>query len=164
MSYIDSIASALQTALCLQYVPSRSAERQTRPEVELSQNQDMIYPPVMLQKSPEQKVLVESSVNSVRVSVLFKKTDQVDQYLTNKYLRFIESQADDLKIIRKTPVSGYDFSFLITYQLVEQHGKPKLVQFVCDFVENTEKEVNSLKLKVSERATAVMKQWTDETK
>ena len=46
---------------------------------------------------------------------------------------------------------GYDISFLITNAHTEELHKHKLVDFVCEFMEEIDKEINELKLSVNTR-------------
>ena len=49
-------------------------------------------------------------------------------------------------------VQGYDISFLITNVHTEQMFKHKLVDFIIQFMEEIDKEINEMKLAVNSRA------------
>ncbi len=58
--------------------------------------------------------MVEASVNSVRISFSIKKNQEIEILLTHMLERFLSLRADKFQILRKKPIEGYDFSFLIT--------------------------------------------------
>ena len=49
-------------------------------------------------------------------------------------------------------IQGYDISFLITNFHTEQMYKHKLVDFIMNFMEEIDKEINDMKLAVNSRA------------
>ena len=93
--------------------------------------------------------LIESSINSVRVSIKIKKNMEIELLLTRMLERFMALRADRFEIFRKKPVhEGYDFSFLISAQHLLIYRKEELVNFVLEFVAGIDKEINELKLDV----------------
>jgi len=45
-------------------------------------------------------------------------------------------RAESFVVLRRTPVKGYDISFLVTNRNVEEMRKHKLVDFVVEYVTN----------------------------
>jgi hypothetical protein len=63
------------------------------------------------------------------------------------------------RVMRRKPVEGYDLSFLLTYSHCEEMYKHKLVDFICTFMEEIDKEINELKLTVNTRGRAVASEF-----
>ena len=133
--YLKCIQSTLEAALCLQNFPCQQVERQNKPEVEFSNNAELFLKPILICRNEHEKCYIETSVNSVRVSFKVKQTDHLDTLLV--------------------PMEGYDISFLITNFHCQQYVKPKLISFMCHFIEEINAEIHELKLLVNTRGRAV---------
>ena len=59
-------------------------------------------------------MLIETSFNSVRVSILIKQADDLEEILVDKFARVLMQRAEKFSILRRKPVEGYTISFLIT--------------------------------------------------
>lgn len=99
-------------------------------------------------RNENEQVLIESSVNSVRLSIKIKQADDIERILAHKLTRFFTSRAENFIILRRKPVTvfsptfplrmfsiltlrqGYDISFLITNFHAEAMLKHKLVDFI----------------------------------
>ena len=118
-------------------------------------------------------MLVEPSVNSVRVSIRIKQADEIEHILVHKFTRFLTQRAEAFFILRRkavpvcqdevdtavnkalTGVQGYDISFLITNFHTEEMLKHKLVDFIIQFMEEVDKEISEMKLFLNARARFV---------
>jgi predicted nucleotidyltransferase len=100
-------------------------------------------------RNENEKVLIEPSVNSVRVSIRIKQADEIEQILVHKFTRFLTQRAESFFILRRKAVKGYDISFLITNTHTEEMLKHKLVDFIIQFMEEVDKEISEMKLFVS---------------
>ena len=99
----------------LRYFPSQIVERQVHPEVEFQDNDTLLNEPVIICKSDTECCLIESSVNSVRVSVKIRKGNEIEVLLSKLLERFMALRADRFEIFRKKPAhDDYDFSFLVS--------------------------------------------------
>lgn len=49
-------------------------------------------------------MLIEPSVNSVRVSIRIKQADEVENILVHKFTRFLEQRAENFFILRRKPI------------------------------------------------------------
>lgn len=67
--YTDGIRAALARALCIQTFPDQHIERQSKPEVEVGDNPELLLPHVVVARSEGEKCLIEPSINSVRISL-----------------------------------------------------------------------------------------------
>ena len=115
----------------------------------------MLLNSVVIARNPNEKTLIESSINSVRISVKVKQADVIEQLLAPMFMRFLTQRAEQFFILRRKPVSGYDISFLVTNFHTEQMIKHKLIDFIIQFIEDIDKEVSEMKLSVNTRARVV---------
>jgi len=115
-------------------------------------------------RNENEKVFIEPSVNSVRVSIRIKQADEIEHILVHKFTRFLTQRAEAFFILRRKPIKvgwvifvpgllneadtyqGYDISFLITNFHTEQMLKHKLVDFIIQFMEEVDKEISEMKL------------------
>lgn len=127
-------------------------ERHNKPEIEVKSSKELILNPVVISRNEKERVLIETSVNSVRISISIKQADEIEKILCHKFTRFMMMRAESFIILRRKPIEGYDISFLITNFHTEQMYKHKLVDFVIHFMEEVDKEISELKLSVNSRA------------
>lgn len=60
--------------------------------------------PLVISRNENEKVLVEPSVNSVRVSIKIKQADDLERILCHKFSRFLMMRAESFVILRRKPV------------------------------------------------------------
>ena len=145
--------------MCLENFNSQVVERHVKPEVEVKTSKELLLTPVVVARNEKEKVLIESSINSIRVSIAVKQADEIEQILCQKFMRFMMMRAENFFILRRKPVEGYDISFLITNVHTEQMLKHKLVDFVIHFMEEIDKEISEMKLAVNARARIVAEEF-----
>jgi len=150
--YLNCVRSTLNAAMCLQNFGSQVVERHNKPEVEARQNKEILLNPVVVARNPKERVLIEGSINSLRLSIGIKQSDEVEAILCKKFMRFLTQRADNFVILRRKPIKGYDISFLITNFNTETMFKHKLVDFILQFMEEVDKEISEMKLGVNARA------------
>lgn len=134
-------------------------ERHNKPEIEVKSSKELILNPVVISRNEKERVLIETSVNSVRISISIKQADEIEKILCHKFTRFMMMRAENFIILRRKPIEGYDISFLITNFHTEQMYKHKLVDFVIHFMEEVDKEISELKLSVNSRARIVAEEF-----
>lgn len=147
--------SSLTAALSLSNFASQASERHNVPEVEAATSPELLLNPVTIARNENEKVLIEPSVNSVRVSIRIKQADEIEHVLVHKFTRFLTQRAESFFILRRKPVKGYDISFLITNTHTEEMLKHKLVDFIIQFMEEVDKEISEMKLFLNARARFV---------
>uniref|UniRef100_A0A3Q3JS74 Actin-related protein 2/3 complex subunit 4 n=1 Tax=Monopterus albus TaxID=43700 RepID=A0A3Q3JS74_MONAL len=157
--YLNAVRATLQAALCLENFSSQVVERHNKPEVEVRSSKELLLQPVVVSRNEKEKVLIEGSINSVRVSIAVKQADEIEKILCHKFMRFMMMRAENFFILRRKPVEGYDISFLITNFHTEQMYKHKLVDFVIHFMEEIDKEISEMKLAVNARARIVAEEF-----
>ncbi len=121
------------------------------PEVEARTSPELLLNNLVIARNKDERVLIEPSVNSVRVSIKVKKADETEDILVFKFSRFLSQRAESFFILRRKPIQDYDISFLITNTHTEQLLKHKLVDFVIEFMEEVDKEISEMKLFVRRR-------------
>uniref|UniRef100_A0A8C8FFH8 Actin-related protein 2/3 complex subunit 4 n=1 Tax=Oncorhynchus tshawytscha TaxID=74940 RepID=A0A8C8FFH8_ONCTS len=160
--YLNAVRATLQAALCLENFSSQVVERHNKPEVEVRSSKELLLQPVVISRNDKEKVLIEGSINSVRVSIAVKQADEIEKILCHKFMRFMMMRAENFFILRRKPKMiqlGYDISFLITNFHTEQMYKHKLVDFVITFMEEIDKEISEMKLSVNARARIVAEEF-----
>lgn len=145
--------------MCLENFASQVIERHNKPEVEAKQSKEVLLNPVTISRNKLERVLIEPSINSVRISVALRKMDEMDILLSKMFMSFLAQRAELFMVLRRKPVSGYDVSFLITNTHTESMFKHKLVDFLIQFMEDIDKEISEMKLSVSARARVVAQEY-----
>lgn len=147
--------SSLNAALCLDNFSSEIVERHNYPEVEAGNNPLAMLNRMHIARNENEKILIESSINSVRVSIAIKQADEIEHILVRQFTRFLTRRAESFFILRRVPVQGYDISFLITNTHTETMLKHKLVDFIIEFMQDVDKEISEIKLFLNARARHV---------
>ncbi|XP_054277556.1 actin-related protein 2/3 complex subunit 4 [Macrosteles quadrilineatus] len=150
--YLTAVRHSLTAAMCLENFSSQEVERHNKPEVEVRSNKELLLTPIVISRNERERVLIEGSINSVRISIAVKQADEIERILCKKFMRFMMMRAENFIVIRRKAVQGYDISFLITNNHTEQMYKHKLVDFVVHFMEEIDKEISEMKLAVNARA------------
>ncbi|KAJ5772433.1 Actin- protein 2/3 complex subunit 4 [Penicillium odoratum] len=161
-----SVRSSLTAALAISNFASQTSERHNVPEIEAQTSPELILNPLTISRNADERVLIEPSVNSVRVSIRIKQADEIEHILVHKFTRFLQQRAESFFILRRKPIKlagtiandlaqGYDISFLITNVHVEAMLKHKLVDFIIQFMEEVDKEISEMKLFLNARARFV---------
>ena len=102
--YLQCVRSTLTAALSLSNFASQSSERHNVPEIEAGTSPELILNPLTVARNENAKVLVEASVNSVRVSIRIKQADEIEHILVHKFTRFLTQRAEPFFILRRKPV------------------------------------------------------------
>ena len=149
--YYNCIKRTLHAAICVSNFPSQVVERHNKPEVEAQTSAELMHTPITIARSEQEVTFIESSVNSVRVSVSFQKADGLSELITRKYVGFLAQRAGKFNILRKKPIDGYDISFLITNDEAETMHKSKMIDFIIEFISSIDQDISSLKLATNNR-------------
>ncbi|CDR99122.1 probable ARP2/3 complex 20 kDa subunit [Sporisorium scitamineum] len=157
--YLSCVRSTLTAALTLDNFASQTVERHNVPEIEASSSLEVLLTPLTISRNENEKVLIEPSVNSVRISIKIKQADEIERILAHKFTRFLMQRAESFVILRRKPVRGFDISFLITNFHSESMLKHKLVDFIIEFMEEVDKEISEMKLSINARARIVAESY-----
>lgn len=178
--YLSAVRRTLEAAICLVNFNSQVVERHNKPEIEVRSSKELLLNPVIISRNEKEKVLIEASINSVRISIAIKQADDIEKILAHKFTRFMMMRADNFVILRRKPVKeshgqtinggkndqwkgnhvnnhqyveqGYDISFLITNFHTETMYRYKIIDFIIQFMEEIDKEINEMKLAINARA------------
>ncbi|KAL7753569.1 Arp complex subunit [Sorochytrium milnesiophthora] len=153
--YLTAVRSTLTAALCLENFASQVVERHNKPEIEAAVSKEVLLLPLVVSRNENEKVLIEPSINSVRVSIKIKQSDEIERILAHKFTRFLTQRAENFVVLRRKAVDGFDISFLITNFHTEQMYKHRLVDFIVQFMEDVDKEISEMKLSLNARARVV---------
>jgi len=166
--YLNAVRATLNAAMTLQNFGSQMVERHNKPEIEARQNKELLLTPVVVARNPKEKVLIEGSINSLRISIMIKQADDLEMILCKKFMRFLTQRAENFVILRRKVEKadnlqkgekGYDISFLITNFHIESMFKHKLVDFIIQFMEEVDKEIREIKLGVNARARVTAQEF-----
>ncbi|MFH4984533.1 hypothetical protein AB6A40_011242 [Gnathostoma spinigerum] len=137
--YLNAVRATLEAALCLEEFSSQIVERHNKPEIEVGTSKELLLTPVIVSRNKQERVLIEPSINSVRISIAIKQADEIEKLLVHKFTRFLCQRADNFIVLRRKPIPGYDISFLITAKHTQVMYKKKLVDFLIYFMEDIDK-------------------------
>ena len=147
--YLCLIRDTLDFALNLRNFPSLIYEKINRPQVEVKENAELLLKPIIISRNEDENVEIEPTINSVRVNIVIKKHADIEGLLMDIYSNFIMNRADKMEIYRKKPKDGFDVSFLITNYHLEIYRKEDIIDFIVEFIQDIEKEINDMKLIVN---------------
>jgi actin related protein 2/3 complex subunit 4 len=147
--YLCLIRDTLDYALNLRNFPSLIYEKINRPQVEVKENLELSLKPLVICRNEEEKVEIEPTINSVRINIVIKKHADIESLLMDIYSNFIMNRADKMEIFRKKPKEGFDISFLITNYHLETYKKEDIIDYIVEFIQDLEKEINDMKLIVN---------------
>jgi len=67
-------------------------------------SKELLGNPVTISRTKQERVLIETSVNSVRVSVCVKKMDELEAILCKRFMRFLTQRAEHFLVLRRKPI------------------------------------------------------------
>lgn len=102
--YLLAVRRTLEAAICLINFNSQVVERHNKPEIEVRSSKELLLNPVIISRNERERVLIESSINSVRISIAIKQADDIEHILAHKFTRFMMMRADNFVILRRKPV------------------------------------------------------------
>ncbi|CEF66222.1 Actin-related protein 2/3 complex subunit 4 [Strongyloides ratti] len=150
--YLECVRRTLEASLCIQQFGSQVVERHNKPEVEVQTSKELLMTPVIISRNKQERVLIEPSINSVRLSIGIKQADNIEHILCKKFMKVLCQRADNFIVLRRKPIEGYDISFLITATDIEHMYKSKLIDFLIHFMQEIDKEISEMKLALNARA------------
>ncbi|KAG0148692.1 hypothetical protein CROQUDRAFT_654525 [Cronartium quercuum f. sp. fusiforme G11] len=157
--YLACVRATLTAALTLEDFACQVVERHNRPEVEAGKTPEVLLTPLHISRTPSEYVLIEPSINSVRLSIKIKQADDIEHILARGVTRFLSLRAENFVILRRKPVKGFDISFLITSHNLESMIRAKLVDFIIQFMEDVDREISEMKLSLNARARIVAESY-----
>jgi len=161
--YLASIERTLQSSLCLQNFASQQVERHNFPEIEAKSTKlcspELLLKPIIISRNENERCLIEASINSVRISIRVKQSDEIEELLARNFMRFLMQRAEDLGILRRKPLPGYDISFLVTNFHIEDMHKQNIIDFIIEFIQDIDKEISEMKLGINARGRLIASEF-----
>ena len=114
--YLNAVRSSLTAAMCLENFESQMVERHNKPEVEVRSNKELLLTPLVVSRNEKEKVLIEGSINSVRVSIAVKQVCWEMHHLCNTYTVTHATVHDDAHTHTCSPYAD------LIFQLVQSTG------------------------------------------
>src|ERR1700761_5809878 len=68
-------------------------------------SQEVLLNPLTVSRNENERVLIEPSVNSIRVSIKIKQADEIERVLCAKFTRFMMQRAESFIVLRRKPIS-----------------------------------------------------------
>lgn len=102
--YLSAVRHTLTAAMCLDNFSSQVVERHNKPEVEVRTSKELLLTPIIISRNEKEKVLIETSVNSVRISIAIKQADDIERILCHKFMRFMMMRAENFVILRRKAI------------------------------------------------------------
>jgi actin related protein 2/3 complex subunit 4 len=102
--YLQCVRSSLTAALALSNFASQTSERHNVPEIEAASSPEVLLNPLTVSRNENERVLIEPSVNSIRVSIKIKQADEIENILVHKFTRFLTQRAEAFFILRRKAI------------------------------------------------------------
>lgn len=83
---------------------SQTAERHNVPEIEACTSPEVLLTPLTVARNENERVLIEPSINSLRISIKIKQADEIEHILVHKFTRFLTQRAESFFILRRKPI------------------------------------------------------------
>lgn len=62
---------------------------------------ELLLTPLVISRNKQERVLIEPSINSLRISIAIKQADDIERILAHKFTRFMSQRADSFIILRR---------------------------------------------------------------
>ena len=67
-------------------------------------SREVLLNPLTISRNENERVFIEPSVNSIRVSIKIKQADEIERILCHKFTRFMMQRAESFVVLRRKPV------------------------------------------------------------
>ncbi|CAN1170300.1 Actin-related protein 2/3 complex subunit 4 [Linum perenne] len=132
--YLTCIRNTLEAAMCLQNFPCQEVERHNKPEVELKYCLFFFASLVLISRNEAERCLIETSINSLRLSLKVKQADELENILTKKFLRFLSIRAEAFQVLRRKPIQDIDKEISDLKMSVNTRGRLVATEFLKQFI------------------------------
>ena len=90
---------------------SKIVEPTTSPysRVSRSGSKEVLLNPLTISRNENERVLIEPSINSIRLSIKIKQADEIERILCHKFTRFMMQRAESFVVLRRKPVKVRTF-------------------------------------------------------
>lgn len=112
---MTAVRRTLTAAMCLENFFSQIVEKHNKPEIEVRASKELLLTPILISRNDKEKVLIESSINSMRISIAVKQADDLERLLCHNFARFMTMRAENFMILRRKPIEvRWNIKFLNT--------------------------------------------------
>jgi actin related protein 2/3 complex subunit 4 len=66
---------------------------------------EVLLNPLTISRNENERVLIEPSINSIRLSIKIKQADEIERLLCHKFTRFMMQRAESFIVLRRKPIS-----------------------------------------------------------
>lgn len=73
-------------------------------DIQSSASREVLLNPLTISRNENERVLIEPSVNSIRVSIKIKQSDEIERTLCHKFTRFMMQRAESFIVLRRKPI------------------------------------------------------------
>ena len=94
------LSGIMFTTSCMALSALLQVERHNKPEVEFGTSKELLLKPITICRNEQECCLIETSINSVRISFKVKATDQLEALLNKKFMAFLMQRAEPFGIMR----------------------------------------------------------------
>lgn len=81
----------------------------------LSTSKEVLLNPLTISRNENEKVLIEPSINSIRLSIKIKQADEIERILCHKFTRFMMQRAESFVVLRRKPVKVRSMCLLANF-------------------------------------------------
>lgn len=67
-------------------------------------SKEVLLNPLTISRNENERVYIEPSINSIRVSIKIKQADEIERILCHKFTRFMMQRAESFIVLRRKPV------------------------------------------------------------
>ena len=67
-------------------------------------SKEVLLAPLAISRNEGERVLIEGSVNSLRMSIKIKQADEIEKILCHKFTRFMMVRAENFVVLRRKPI------------------------------------------------------------
>jgi len=67
-------------------------------------SKEVLLNPLTISRNENERVFIEPSVNSIRVSIKIKQADEIERILCHKFTRFLMQRAESFIVLRRKPI------------------------------------------------------------
>ena len=88
--YLQAVEQCLSRVLCLHDVPGIQPEH---PEIEFPTSSELKLDDITISKNTDELCFIESTINSARISLRIRQVDELEKWLTKKWIAFLTQAA-----------------------------------------------------------------------
>ena len=71
-------------------------------------DKELLLNPLVISRNENERTLIEASINSVRISIKLKKSDELEEVLADRFSRFLMQRAEEFNILRRKAVKVWE--------------------------------------------------------